>query len=30
MNVGPADTVKPSVASLGKEFETVERQPVIV
>jgi len=30
MNIGPAETVTPSVVSLGKEFETVERQPVIV
>lgn len=30
MNIGPAESVKPSVVSLGKEFETVERQPVIV
>lgn len=30
MNIGPAESVKLSVVSLGKEFETVERQPVIV
>lgn len=30
MNIGPAETVKPSVVSLGKEFEALERQPVIV
>lgn len=30
VNVGPAETVKPSVVSLGKDFEVVERQPVIV
>jgi CRISPR-associated protein Cas2 len=30
INIGPAESVKPSVVSLGKEFETVERQPVIV
>ncbi len=30
MNIGPAETVKPSVVSLGKEFEVLERQPVIV
>ena len=30
MNIGPAETVKPSVVSLGKEFEVVDRQPVIV
>ncbi|MCK9635136.1 MAG: CRISPR-associated endonuclease Cas2 [Methylobacter tundripaludum] len=30
MNIGPAESVKPSVVSLGKAFETVERQPVIV
>jgi len=30
MNIGPAETVKPSVVSLGKSFEVQERQPVIV
>lgn len=30
MNLGPAETVKPSVVSLGKDFEVVEREPVIV
>ena len=30
MNIGPAETVKSSVVSLGKEFEVLERQPVIV
>ena len=30
MNIGPAETVKPSVVSLGKAFEVVDRQPVIV
>ncbi len=30
VNIGPAETVKPSVVSLGKDFEVVERQPVIV
>lgn len=30
MDVGPADKVTPRVVSLGKEFEPVERAPVIV
>jgi CRISPR-associated protein Cas2 len=30
INVGPAESVKPQVVSLGKEFEVLERQPVIV
>jgi len=30
MNIGPAESFKLSVVSLGKEFETAERQPVIV
>lgn len=30
VNIGPAETVKPSVVSLGKDFEVVARQPVIV
>jgi len=30
VNIGPAETVKPSVVSLGKDFNVVERQPVIV
>ncbi|PKM10504.1 MAG: CRISPR-associated endonuclease Cas2 [Gammaproteobacteria bacterium HGW-Gammaproteobacteria-3] len=30
MNIGPAETVKPSVVSLGKVFDVVERQPVII
>ncbi|WP_415880043.1 CRISPR-associated endonuclease Cas2 [Methylomonas sp. TEB] len=30
INVGPAETVKLSVVSLGKDFDVVERQPVIV
>ncbi|MDD2762237.1 MAG: CRISPR-associated endonuclease Cas2 [Methylomonas sp.] len=30
VNIGPAETVKPSVVSLGKDFDVVERQPVIV
>ncbi|MBL1263951.1 CRISPR-associated endonuclease Cas2 [Candidatus Methylomicrobium oryzae] len=30
INVGPAESVKPQVVSLGKEFEMLERQPVIV
>jgi CRISPR-associated protein Cas2 len=30
INVGPAESVKPQVISLGKEFEVLERQPVIV
>ncbi len=30
LELGPADTVKPRVVSLGKEFEAVAREPVIV
>lgn len=30
MDVGPADSVKPKVVSLGKNFEPVVREPVIV
>lgn len=30
IDIGPADTVKPRVVSLGKEFRAVEREPVIV
>lgn len=30
INVGPAESIKPSIVSLGKEFSVVERQPVIV
>lgn len=30
VNIGPAETVKPSVVSLGKDFEVVARHPVIV
>lgn len=30
MDVGPADTVKPKVVSLGKDFQPVTREPVIV
>ena len=30
MDLGVADSVKPRVVSLGKEFQAVERQPVIV
>lgn len=30
LDVGPADSVKPKVVSLGKEFEPVVREPVIV
>ncbi len=30
INIGPAESVKPQVVSLGKEFEVLERQPVIV
>lgn len=30
VNVGPAENIKPSVVSIGKEFEVLERQPVIV
>jgi CRISPR-associated protein Cas2 len=30
INVGPAESVKPQVVSLGKDFDVIERQPVIV
>ncbi|MCY4211757.1 MAG: CRISPR-associated endonuclease Cas2 [Gammaproteobacteria bacterium] len=30
MDLGPADTVKPKVVSLGKEFQAVEREPIVV
>ena len=30
IDVGPADTIKPRVVSLGKEFQAVAREPVIV
>lgn len=30
IDIGPADRVKPRVVSLGKEFEPVTREPVIV
>ena len=30
IDVGPAETVKPRVVSLGKEFRAVQREPVIV
>ncbi len=30
MNIGPAESVKPQVVSLGKDFEVIEKQPVIV
>ena len=30
MEIGPADSVKPQVVSLGKAFEPVTREPVIV
>ncbi|SFF64552.1 CRISPR-associated protein, Cas2 family [Fontimonas thermophila] len=30
MDLGPADQVKPRIISLGKAFETVRREPVIV
>lgn len=30
MDIGPADSVKPRVTSLGKEFKPVEREAVIV
>jgi len=30
VDVGPADRVDPRVVSLGKEFEAVTRQPIIV
>ncbi|WP_024296611.1 CRISPR-associated endonuclease Cas2 [Methylomicrobium lacus] len=30
INIGPAESVKPQVVSLGKDFEVLQRQPVIV
>lgn len=30
LDIGPADQVKPRVVSLGKTFEAVAREPVIV
>ena len=30
MDLGPADSVKPKVVSLGKEFQPVEKEPIIV
>ena len=30
INVGPAESVKPQVVSLGKDFDVIEKQPVIV
>ena len=30
LELGPAESVKPRVVSLGKEFKPVEREPVIV
>ncbi|MGI8740543.1 MAG: CRISPR-associated endonuclease Cas2 [Gammaproteobacteria bacterium] len=30
MDIGPADTVRPRVVSLGKEFQAVEREAIIV
>ena len=30
MDLGPADTVKPKLVSLGKEFQAVEKEPIIV
>ncbi len=30
MDLGPADRVVPRVVSLGKDFQAVERQPIIV
>lgn len=30
INIGPAESIKPSVVSLGKEFAVLEKQPVIV
>ncbi|MBA2492464.1 MAG: CRISPR-associated endonuclease Cas2, partial [Gammaproteobacteria bacterium] len=30
MDIGPADTVRPRVVSLGKEFQAVAREAVIV
>lgn len=30
LDLGPADSVKPRVTSLGKAFKPVEREPIIV
>lgn len=30
LDLGPADAVKPKVTSLGKRFEAVKREPIIV
>jgi CRISPR-associated protein Cas2 len=30
INIGPAESVKPQVVSLGKDFDVIEKQPVIV
>lgn len=30
LDMGPADTVKPKVVSLGKSFDPVRREPIIV
>lgn len=30
MDLGLADTVKPKVVSLGKEFQPVEKEPIVV
>lgn len=30
MDLGLADTVKPRVVSLGKEFQAVEKEPIVV
>ena len=30
LEIGPADSVKPRVVSLGKEFAPVKREPIIV
>lgn len=30
LDLGPADSVKPRVVSLGKAFEAVKREPIVV
>ncbi len=30
IHLGPADSIKPSIVSLGKSYETIERQAIIV
>jgi len=30
MNIGPAESIKPQVVSLGQDFEVIEKQAVIV